>query len=529
MRIAVISDGTAIRSQGNVLIVVENDLVRARANGNGLGLQGNRRIAFNLFYRIFGNFFAKGLILDNLIKIRRNTLRSAVPIVVDGIAQVAALGPRTRKGHVIVGHGEFAVSINRHIARSPTVEGIAIQRGLLGHGYGVVVLHNRFARQSRRASRHITVVVLVRNFMLVQLPIALQVDILLGHCKLIIDNGNVVRRPALKGITSYCFGNRSSYLIIIRLRLSARGCYAIRYITRILIADFEDVLLIVYLDDVLRFIRADGQREILCLIKDIAGGAIIVRRNRLNHRAKIYLIKILRCNKDGFILIVFNRVGILNDRPLRDKGFIRVNADFISRLVCRFSVLPARKGIACAGGIRYDGMLLVLIERVDFGYALAHRTVVGIIGQGEGGIHVFVNGGKGQGVVRIQQVLDHMHLIVYKVLILFRILPADEHHRAVLQHRAVLHIGIGVDGIGLAIHKTRVSVVSRIIHDLVLVGIGEIGIEDNVAVDLGIKVERSIAATRCGPAKEGIVAIGNFEHGQAFRVDCAAILYRNQC
>ena len=496
----------------------------------------------------------------------------------DGVAQVAALGPRTRKGHVIVGHGEFAVIINRHIARSPTVEGIAIQRGLLGHGYGGVVLHSRFDRQLRRASRHITVV-LVRNFMLVQLPIAPQMDILPGHCELVVDNGNVVRRPALKGITSYCFGNRSSYLIIIRLRLSARGCYAIRHITRILIADFEDVLLIVYLDDVLRFNRADGQREILCLIKVIAGGALVSIPSYL--AVEVRFVRFGQAVVLRTVNVVFNSVAVLIDGIIEDnlliiriqleglgcgincgvtghvdgflghgavKGLAANNLIFLHLL--RGALFVVVHGVGNVGVRLPDGIKDVLALAVYLHHISASFDGAAAVGRGIPAHESIANAGEGVfdggngGVVgdgvnrlfRFRAIIGHIgqgdgcgtsaphasegHVVLDLILVaglvdsISAIFPTEEVLSIVRNQLGRSHeVGKAVIRVLLGIRR---SVYARDVNVLISYNIsngegavlGVVGIEGDVAVNLGVNVEGLTGAVRAGaPAAPRIARV----------------------
>ena len=89
MLLAVIGHVIALGGQLHVLIVVENDFICFRADGDGLAGSGNRRTAVHRF-RAFGGGGAIRLSIHRFAFGHRRG--GAVPIVVNGIAQVSALG-----------------------------------------------------------------------------------------------------------------------------------------------------------------------------------------------------------------------------------------------------------------------------------------------------------------------------------------------------------------------------------------------------------------------------------------------------
>ena len=89
MLLAVIGHVIALGGQLHVLIVVENDFICFRADGDGLAGSGNRRTAVHRF-RAFGDGGAIRLPIHRFAFGHRRG--GTVPIVVNGIAQVSALG-----------------------------------------------------------------------------------------------------------------------------------------------------------------------------------------------------------------------------------------------------------------------------------------------------------------------------------------------------------------------------------------------------------------------------------------------------
>ena len=89
MLLAVIGHVIALGGQLHVLIVVENDFICFRADGDGLAGSGNRRTAVHR-YRAFDDGGAIRLPIHRFAFGHRRG--GAVPIVVNGIAQVSALG-----------------------------------------------------------------------------------------------------------------------------------------------------------------------------------------------------------------------------------------------------------------------------------------------------------------------------------------------------------------------------------------------------------------------------------------------------
>ena len=88
MLIAVVGHFAAVCGQLNIFVVVERDDIGAGADRDGLFLRGYGSVALDRDGE-FGNLSAKGLIFDGLAL--GSLIGRAVPVVVDGIAQVAAL------------------------------------------------------------------------------------------------------------------------------------------------------------------------------------------------------------------------------------------------------------------------------------------------------------------------------------------------------------------------------------------------------------------------------------------------------
>ena len=130
--LAVIDSGTAVRGQGDVLVVVEVDNVRARPDRQITGLILQSGISVNRNRHFICNTRAEGLAAHGLGL--GHLIGCAVPVVVDGIAQVAADRPRAGQGDVLSGHLELTVADAR-IVRRPAAEHIAVQLGLCGHGH----------------------------------------------------------------------------------------------------------------------------------------------------------------------------------------------------------------------------------------------------------------------------------------------------------------------------------------------------------------------------------------------------------
>ena len=128
--LAVIDSGTAVRGQGDVLIIIEVDHVLTRADRQALAVRRDGGIAVNRG-RLLRDDRAEGLAAHGLGG--RHLVGRAVPVVVDGIAQVAAERPRAGQGDVLSGHLELTVAADSRVVRRPAAEHIAVQRGLRGH------------------------------------------------------------------------------------------------------------------------------------------------------------------------------------------------------------------------------------------------------------------------------------------------------------------------------------------------------------------------------------------------------------
>ena len=145
--LAVIGHGTAVRGQGDVLIIIEVDLVRTRADRQALAVRRDGGIAGDADGTLRDGR-VKGLAVHGLGE--RHLVGRAVPVVVDGVAQVAAERPRAGQGDILPGHLELTAA-DRRVARRPAAEYIAVQRGLRGHVDVRVQLVGFFRGQGGRA------------------------------------------------------------------------------------------------------------------------------------------------------------------------------------------------------------------------------------------------------------------------------------------------------------------------------------------------------------------------------------------
>ncbi len=112
---AIVGVGLAVRGQGDVLIIVEgNDIFGVvRGDGDGLAVVGNSRVALNRRRR-FGHRRVVDLRGHRLAV--RNGRGGAVEVIVDGVAEVAALGVGNFHGDVLCGHGAADHFLIGHIA-----------------------------------------------------------------------------------------------------------------------------------------------------------------------------------------------------------------------------------------------------------------------------------------------------------------------------------------------------------------------------------------------------------------------------
>ena len=130
--LAVIDSGTAVRGQGDVLIIIEVDHVLTRADRQALAVRRDGGIAVNRG-RLLRDDRAEGLAVHGLGG--PDLVGRAVPVVVDGVAQVAEDRPRAGQGDVLSGHLELTVAADSRVGRRPAAEHIAVQLGLCGHGH----------------------------------------------------------------------------------------------------------------------------------------------------------------------------------------------------------------------------------------------------------------------------------------------------------------------------------------------------------------------------------------------------------
>ena len=97
----IINDLSTLRGQFYILIIVENDFVIFRANGNGLAFVGYGGITINR-RGAFGHRRIVGLLIHRLAV--RNRRSRAVPVIVNRIAQVGLLHVRHRHYHIFRRH-----------------------------------------------------------------------------------------------------------------------------------------------------------------------------------------------------------------------------------------------------------------------------------------------------------------------------------------------------------------------------------------------------------------------------------------
>ena len=128
MLLTIVSHLITVSGQLYVLVVVEDDLVLAGADGDGLAVLIDRRAAGNS-NGAFGHGSIEGLTGNRLGLLDGSS--GAVPVVVDSVAQVRTLGVGDRYLHVVGGHGAGDNSL---------VSGVAVDGGG-GDVVGVVEGH----------------------------------------------------------------------------------------------------------------------------------------------------------------------------------------------------------------------------------------------------------------------------------------------------------------------------------------------------------------------------------------------------
>ena len=151
MLLTVVGHGIAVCGELCVFIIVEVDDIRARAYGQVTGLIGHSGVSVNSYRSLAGYGIAEGLTAYNLGI--GYLIRRAVPIVVDGVAQVGARRPRAGQCDVLSGHLEGAVGDGSVIC-APAAEGISVKlRSGSNINRGVLLVRSG-CRYSGRTGRH---------------------------------------------------------------------------------------------------------------------------------------------------------------------------------------------------------------------------------------------------------------------------------------------------------------------------------------------------------------------------------------
>ena len=412
---AVIDLAVAVRGQGDVLVVIEVDDIRAGADGQvlaviadcGITLNGNRR---------FRDRGIEGLVVNRLGF--RDFIRRGVPVIVDRVAEVGALG--------------------------------------VGDGLGDIIARHRAA------------------------------------------HGGPVRSIAVDGRRGHivCRIDRKALGMAIMSRCTIRENVVDRQL--------EGVLDVVYLDDVGRFVRADGQRDGI-MIKLIAGRALvgigcdlsfILSRKSFGQRVVLRAVD-----------VVFDGVSVGVDLPDGVEVVCGVCVDVVDDCGIAFGVgvtsavcfrVPAAEGVTLARSharcsITKNGDQTVVGNLID-GVLCIICAEVAVVGQADGAGLVAEHGVEG-GIV------DHFdgragfvgHVAVRGCRPAEEDLPCGDTRIAVHNDRVgVLCVVLGID------NGSRIT--ANIIGQLITGLAADLGIQVITIADLGIEVERRAAQQR--PAVE---------------------------
>ena len=228
-------------------------------------------------------------------------------------------------------------------------------------------------------------------------------------------------------ISGIAVDNRRVYTIRIikgnvsRIVFHSRATLGVHIMNR----QFEDVLLIVYLDDVLRFNRADGQRELLCLIKDIAGGALVSIPSYL--AVEVRFVRFGQAVVLRTVNVVFNSVAVLIDGIIED-----------NLLIIRIQLEGLGCGINCGVTGHVDGFL-------------GHGAVKGLAANNliflhllRGALFVVVHGVGNVGVRLPDGIKDVLALAVYLHHISASFDGAAAVGRGIPAHESIANAGEGV-------------------------------------------------------------------------------------
>ena len=139
----IINDLITVRGQFYILIIVENDFVISRANGNGLAVVGYGGITLNR-RGAFGHRRIVGLLIHRLAV--RNRRSRAVPVIVNRIAQVSPLRVRHRHFHIIrrhrARHSQLVGGIARNSRRRHTIRRARSKRfGMVVGSFAAILVH----------------------------------------------------------------------------------------------------------------------------------------------------------------------------------------------------------------------------------------------------------------------------------------------------------------------------------------------------------------------------------------------------
>ena len=221
----------------------------------------------------------------------------------------------------------------------------------------------------------------------------------------------------------------------------------------------------------------------------------------------------------GILIVEFHGIMLFDGFPDSIEVMLgsAIQADLGARSIFSFAIGaggPAREGVASPGeAARQHGMGLIDIQRVRIGSASA---VIGMIDQGTLRFHRFIYGGEA-------------HIIMDRNLILgiidaIRALPVDEHHGGaiiVVAGRAGGHnLGMATIGIGSIIHRRSAG--GNLVGHREGAGLGIVRIEGNIAVNLGIKIERYIGIGLSRPAVH-FIAFGYIRLRHLIRADGSAV------
>ena len=151
MLIAVVGHGITVCGELYVFIIVEVNDIRTRAYGQVTGLIGHSGVSIYSYRSLVGNSITEGLIAHYLGI--GDLIRRAVPIVVDGVAQVGARRPRAGQCDGLSGHLEGAVGDGSVIC-APAAEGIAVKHRSGSNTNRGVLLVRSGCRRIGCAGRH---------------------------------------------------------------------------------------------------------------------------------------------------------------------------------------------------------------------------------------------------------------------------------------------------------------------------------------------------------------------------------------